>query len=122
MIRRPPRTTRTDTLVPYTTLFRSPAQACSPVHLMIIQLPGDRNSDQSFRVAPRALNACTAARNDGGHPDDERRKVAASPMYRGLRSRMSATACVTRWTSVQALRDRRCVVEGERWSVRLDPG
>src|SRR3546814_12770846 len=26
MIRRPPRSTRTDTLVPYTTLFRSPAQ------------------------------------------------------------------------------------------------
>src|SRR3546814_1358684 len=27
MIRRPPRSTRTDTLFPYTTLFRSPAQA-----------------------------------------------------------------------------------------------
>src|SRR3546814_11358467 len=27
MIRRPPRSTRTDTLVPYTTLFRSPAYA-----------------------------------------------------------------------------------------------
>src|SRR3546814_17835699 len=27
MIRRPPRSTRTDTLVPYTTLFRSPDQA-----------------------------------------------------------------------------------------------
>src|SRR3546814_15545977 len=27
MIRRPPRSTRTDTLVPYTTLFRSPALA-----------------------------------------------------------------------------------------------
>src|SRR3546814_19107565 len=26
MIRRPPRSTRTDTLVPYTTLFRSPAR------------------------------------------------------------------------------------------------
>src|SRR3546814_4066941 len=28
MIRRPPRSTRTDTLFPYTTLFRSVAQAC----------------------------------------------------------------------------------------------
>src|SRR3546814_3450326 len=27
MIRRPPRSTRTDTLVPYTTLFRSPGQS-----------------------------------------------------------------------------------------------
>src|SRR3546814_14450504 len=29
MIRRPPRSTRTDTLFPYTTLFRSPAQAAA---------------------------------------------------------------------------------------------
>src|SRR3546814_2729167 len=29
MIRRPPRSTRTDTLFPYTTLFRSPAPACA---------------------------------------------------------------------------------------------
>src|SRR3546814_19012899 len=28
MIRRPPRSTRTDTLFPYTTLFRSPSQVC----------------------------------------------------------------------------------------------
>src|SRR3546814_13197841 len=30
MIRRPPRSTRTDTLFPYTTLFRSPCQGASP--------------------------------------------------------------------------------------------
>src|SRR3546814_20271649 len=30
MIRRPPRSTRTDTLFPYTTLFRSPSQAARP--------------------------------------------------------------------------------------------
>src|SRR3546814_15127441 len=29
MIRRPPRSTRTDTLVPYTTLFRSPRVSCA---------------------------------------------------------------------------------------------
>src|SRR3546814_17921297 len=29
MIRRPPRSTRTDTLLPYTTLFRSNAPACT---------------------------------------------------------------------------------------------
>src|SRR3546814_12358676 len=29
MIRRPPRSTRTDTLFPYTTLFRSPGSICS---------------------------------------------------------------------------------------------
>src|SRR3546814_10274349 len=31
MIRRPPRSTRTDTLFPYTTLFRSPAPARAPL-------------------------------------------------------------------------------------------
>src|SRR3546814_10207927 len=31
MIRRPPRSTRTDTLFPYTTLFRSPIPAAPPV-------------------------------------------------------------------------------------------
>src|SRR3546814_12192470 len=30
MIRRPPRSTRTDTLFPYTTLFRSPGTAAAP--------------------------------------------------------------------------------------------
>src|SRR3546814_14474769 len=30
MIRRPPRSTRTDTLFPYTTLFRSPRFVCQP--------------------------------------------------------------------------------------------
>src|SRR3546814_18322942 len=30
MIRRPPRSTRTDTLFPYTTLFRSPARTAAP--------------------------------------------------------------------------------------------
>src|SRR3546814_16027795 len=30
MIRRPPRSTRTDTLFPYTTLFRSVCRACRP--------------------------------------------------------------------------------------------
>src|SRR3546814_4373258 len=38
MIRRPPRSTRTDTLFPYTTLFRSPSQA----------IAGDRNAMKSI--------------------------------------------------------------------------
>src|SRR3546814_2178636 len=33
MIRRPPRSTRTDTLFPYTTLFRSPGQQIAGPHL-----------------------------------------------------------------------------------------
>src|SRR3546814_20093842 len=35
MIRRPPRSTRTDTLFPYTTLFRSPKQSCDAVKFIL---------------------------------------------------------------------------------------
>src|SRR3546814_7775717 len=35
MIRRPPRSTRTDTLFPYTTLFRSPAQVHFRAHACV---------------------------------------------------------------------------------------
>src|SRR3546814_20042040 len=55
MIRRPPRSTRTDTLFPYTTLFRSVGRA-RPVHAQhqLVRLPigegvhgdGDRQRDQ----------------------------------------------------------------------------
>src|SRR3546814_9603911 len=37
MIRRPPRSTRTDTLFPYTTLFRSGDEARCPLHCMVEQ-------------------------------------------------------------------------------------
>src|SRR3546814_7011989 len=55
MIRRPPRATRTDTLFPYTTLFRSPTTCCwSPTTArpastpsMAIELDGLRSSDTS---------------------------------------------------------------------------
>src|SRR3546814_2806474 len=36
MIRRPPRSTRTDTLFPYTTLFLSNSSACSGIHSILI--------------------------------------------------------------------------------------
>src|SRR3546814_6169797 len=38
MIRRPPRSTRTDTLFPYTTLFRSPGTASSSAALAVLTL------------------------------------------------------------------------------------
>src|SRR3546814_19215533 len=43
MIRRPPRSTRTDTLFPYTTLFRSPLSDGRPVAL--VDLPGTYSLD-----------------------------------------------------------------------------
>src|SRR3546814_1008660 len=51
MIRRPPRSTRTDTLFPYTTLFRSWAIAFSLSCTMYGQLPEtSRGRASSFRI------------------------------------------------------------------------
>src|SRR3546814_15652419 len=42
MIRRPPRSTRTDTLFPYTTLFRSPTSRRMPAFEPLNEAPEDR--------------------------------------------------------------------------------
>src|SRR3546814_6062384 len=46
MIRRPPRSTRTDTLFPYTTLFRSRRRAC-------LERPISRGAWNAAQAAPR---------------------------------------------------------------------
>src|SRR3546814_16425342 len=47
MIRRPPRSTRTDTLFPYTTLFRSDADVCGSIRdvKLIVVGPGNGVGD-----------------------------------------------------------------------------
>src|SRR3546814_11172429 len=47
MIRRPPRSTRTDTLFPYTTLFRSPAESTDGA----VTINFDLGSEDSVRTA-----------------------------------------------------------------------
>src|SRR3546814_3454257 len=51
MIRRPPRSTRTDTLVPYTTLFRSAGER-----------PGSRAADDHLRIAALRAHIDVVAR------------------------------------------------------------
>src|SRR3546814_1110857 len=64
MIRRPPRSTRTDTLFPYTTLFRSP------------EPDRPQTDDQPAFLPPRARAAQTAMRS---------RSEAQPPRARALR-------------------------------------
>src|SRR3546814_12938554 len=52
MIRRPPRSTRTDTLFPYTTLFRSPAHALARVHAGV----GVQRTQQAHRTIDPLLD------------------------------------------------------------------
>src|SRR3546814_7847170 len=58
MIRRPPRSTRTDTLFPYTTLFRS-VSAASTGDASGLR---DHGSDQAINSPPRARPASRTAR------------------------------------------------------------
>src|SRR3546814_8444156 len=63
MIRRPPRSTRTDTLFPYTTLFRSPAPAsaeyCAPPDECAAHFPRVRNGHTPH---PTRRSRCPAIR------------------------------------------------------------
>src|SRR3546814_1180244 len=71
MIRRPPRSTRTDTLLPYTTLFRSHAR---PARDLAIRSPnGARNPARVQHVDRSACRQCRGGgrlgdlRTTGGH-------------------------------------------------------
>src|SRR3546814_11629181 len=50
MIRRPPRSTRTDTLFPYTTLFRQGVQIVTVVEIEAGQFRGEALVDPEFRI------------------------------------------------------------------------
>src|SRR3546814_5257526 len=81
MIRRPPRSTRTDTLFPYTTLFRSPDQTCPPPSGASRHLPRERRRIKGGRSEEHTSELqslmrtsyavfCLQKKNNGniGHP------------------------------------------------------
>src|SRR3546814_9136056 len=70
MLRRPPRSTRTDTLFPYTTLFRSPAAAASLVGLVTgAASPEEGLGEVARRVAqlPLPLDVVVLGLGADGH-------------------------------------------------------
>src|SRR3546814_10811332 len=73
MLRRPPRSTRTDTLFPYTTLFRSHDKGLS----------GHSDADVVLHALTDALLGTIAAGDIGTHfpPSDPQWKGAASDQY-----------------------------------------
>src|SRR3546814_17988340 len=106
MIRRPPRSTRTDTLFPYTTLFRS-----GPWNRQVVGAASNLGSRQQAigdsrtgSGAPWSVSSTGRQRlrpgNDGG-----------SPAGGG-----AARSCRGTWA------DRKSVVWGKRVSVRVDLG
>src|SRR3546814_661841 len=95
MIRRPPRSTRTDTLFPYTTLFRSPRRGClhGPAKLLI-RFRGTIKHSQKLAIYLRRYRDDTLV-EDGvfgcllGCIDHEilarAPKHVGGPIYQGLR-------------------------------------
>src|SRR3546814_10087978 len=68
MIRRPPRSTRTDTLFPYTTLFRSPDRAGN---LPVAGRAGERAVVLQYRVLHRARVAGRTGLERGASRSEE---------------------------------------------------
>src|SRR3546814_14063144 len=62
MIRRPPRSTRTDTLFPYTTLFRSPERLRCQLYRAVESAAGAALLRQARRAAGRAHQAAVRGR------------------------------------------------------------
>src|SRR3546814_1290938 len=88
MIRQPPRSTRTDTLFPYTTLFRSYGSADGrPRHEKRGPLHGSRGPDRAVYavVPPFAQNAAFRARPHGKHGPHHRSEEHTSELQSLMR-------------------------------------
>src|SRR3546814_2770585 len=90
-IRRPPRSTRTDTLLPYTTLFRSPAGAtCSREGLSLGDRSCGRGGSNVVRAALRVLAVFVRVSAD--------RKSTPLNSSHYCAPRMPSSACNTKTT------------------------
>src|SRR3546814_16915244 len=106
MIRRPPRSTRTDTLFPYTTLFRSkPRPVPAGAHLGATGIPPVKRSRPGALLQRRPLTS-----------------AAAAPARRGRRCARAARPRPRLTLLRPGGRDRKSVVEGKRVSTRVDHG
>src|SRR3546814_1693877 len=83
MIRRPPRSTRTDTLFPYPTLFRSPQSPTST----LANSPGSRSAAKarSARTAPRSRSAAVPSDQDQHDRGDRRSEEHTSELQSLMR-------------------------------------
>src|SRR3546814_21184799 len=79
MIRRPPRSTRTDTLFPYTTLFRSDRDLFLYDTFTLMPFPGEEDVDLNGVAAADVYYAASAAEAFRYLPIDEVRRAPLSP-------------------------------------------
>src|SRR3546814_17656004 len=80
MIRRPPISTRTDTLFPYTTLFRAPGISCPAMRAgPVTRWTGDGRTGESARRKPAAARFTAAAHRTPTWAATRRAATAAAP-------------------------------------------
>src|SRR3546814_18194286 len=122
MIRRPPRSTRTDTLFPYTTLFRSIYQPVTDESYWAERGRGAWLHDRRLRVASRrSLNECLIATGIPflGHGDMaqwSRIFDAVGPELAGIR-RFGAASPALAWVAAGRSAGRRGGNEGGREGI-----
>src|SRR3546814_13158060 len=123
MIRRPPRSTRTDTLFPYTTLFRSERRRQYPP-----QSDDTYSDDGLFRCARAAparsrdtSRACTACAVDRD-PTASRQWLRSGNDGSDRRRREDRPAAQMGCRAGAATEDRKSVVWGKSGRVRVDLG
>src|SRR3546814_11464241 len=97
MIRRPPVSTRTDTLLPYTTLFRS----LDPAGLGEVGVVGVPAADQRQVLGPESTDEEQRQDGDADRADDDR-VALTERLHRSDESRVGkacVSTCRSRWSA-----------------------
>src|SRR3546814_18920189 len=119
MIRRPPRSTRTDTLFPYTTLFRSYDDRVSGVHAGRRQ--GRKPDDTIGRGSwcNRGLGGCTSVSAAGSEIAD--RGICGQSFWVDQECRRNVLPAARIHTGLEGARmdGRKSLLEGKMVSVRV---
>src|SRR3546814_14704235 len=111
MIRRPPRSTRTDTLFPYTTLFRSDLVLAEyDIKIEDFEVWGG-----STTCSERQLNVMAEGRADSG---DRVSSITAGRIDAVFEEGIMSTT----WKDIADTVDRKSVVSGKSGPVRVDHG
>src|SRR3546814_2855767 len=97
MIRRPPRSTRTDTLFPYTTLFRSPPAGAARPHL-VIDSPLSSTEERGRALARGNLSRCSKTRVDLFSPSGMTRSEEHTSELQSLMRISYAVFCLKKKT------------------------
>src|SRR3546814_11002389 len=108
MIRRPPRSTRTDTLFPYTTLFRS--GAVLPQRLELVAHPALRRDRQSLLRNRRARDVPAQALGSGWRCLNVLPIAPRRPCPPGTGTALSVRALATSAEFIELSHDRTSVV------------